>query len=172
MNKSTFLDNCNKAAELQLQRVETILVGNEDRLKGRLENDWSAIQIFDHLVKSNEPYINNITNALPNAKKGDSQIAFTMFGRFIAKFAGPNGNAPAPKPFVPSANPDRSVIEVWKNTHNKMIELLNAAKDVDLSKTKVKNPVIKMFSMNLCDCFEIWVQHTERHVQQIERGLM
>lgn len=142
---------------------------SDEAKKKPLENGWSALQIIEHLVLSNKPYLSAVSNAIQSGNSGDSPISHTWIGRFLLRVAGPTGNAPAPKPFQPSSSPTDSILDTWVEIQQSMTNLAKTVDEIDLVKTRIQNPVIKLFKMNLADVFEIWIQHTERHLQQIQR---
>lgn len=131
---------------------------------------WSPAQIFEHLILTNTLYIEKVDKALEAAPKGgQNSVRHTWFGKFIIKSAGPGGNAPAPKTLHPRPGPySREVLDRWSAQQQQIIELHARAKDADLSRVKLRNPLIKLFGMNLSDCFAIFATHTERHILQIE----
>jgi len=135
---------------------------------------WSPAQIIEHLVLANRPYLRAIGGVLKNAPRtqGDAPLRYTFFGKLLRKAVGPDGNAPAPKALHPRTTPiPTSVIQEWQQQQTELMALLNQSTGVDLSRTRVWNPLVKIIPMNLADCFAILTAHTERHLQQIEQRL-
>lgn len=135
---------------------------------------WGAGQIIEHLRVSNDPYLVIIDEALKSAPRaeGDPAVKHSFVGGAILKAAGPGGNASVPKAFLPGGGPfPMSTLERWKEQQDQIADFARRAEGVDLSRTKVRNPVFKVFPMNLADCFAILVDHTERHVRQIEERI-
>lgn len=131
---------------------------------------WSIGQIFEHMILSALSYEQTMKSAVETAAKGASaEIRHTMFGKFIIKSAGPEGNSPAPKPFVPkNDHHTMQIVEKWIAQTEGFLALARKAHGIDLCSYKIKNPIIPIFKMNLADCFEILAEHTERHIRQIE----
>ena len=119
----------------------------------------------------NAAYFPALEAAVPASKPGGTHEArSTLFGRLLLKAAGPAGNAPAPKALIPDAGPyDRKTVsERWLSDQARFGRWLESVRDVDLSRTKIRNPLVPLFRMNLVDCVLVLTEHTERHVRQIE----
>jgi len=130
---------------------------------------WSIAQIFEHLILTNTPYVPAIKNGVEAAEKRSGEIKHTFFGKFLIKNAGPKGNAPAPKQLHPRPGPyGMDVIDKWAAQTQSLLDLAKGSKGVDLCSFRIHDPLLKMFKMNLADCFLILTEHTERHIQQIE----
>jgi hypothetical protein len=130
---------------------------------------WSPAQILDHLCLSHGSYESPVRAAIATAPQGKGVIGHTFFGRTLIKFAGPDGNAAAPKSMVPSSGAlGRAPLEPYLATHRQLLELLDEVNGVDLVRTRIRNPLVQVFRMNLVDVFELIDQHSERHVRQIE----
>jgi hypothetical protein len=106
---------------------------------------------------------------IPAAARGNPEVKHTWLGGLIVKMAGPDGNAPAPKPVRPANRVNSAAsIEKWKTRQAQFCELAASAMETDLMSARFKNPFIPIFQMNVYDAFRIIVEHTERHVRQIE----
>ena len=64
-----------------------------------------------------------------------------------------------------------TVVQEWQQQQIELMALLNQSTGVDLSRTRVWNPLVKIVPMNLADCFAILTAHTERHLRQIAQRL-
>lgn len=172
MNSRELLADYAKANADHVTRVRSALAGKpEDQLNHSKNGEWSPYQVIEHLNLSNAPYLAKIKSALEGAPKSDAEqgIRHTWLGKVIIKGGGPSGNAPAPKPLVPAPGPYTSqVFERWKQQQEEMLTLAATAAERDLSSIRIPNPFLKIFKMNLADCFAIFKEHTERHVRQIE----
>ena len=131
---------------------------------------WSAGQIFDHMRIANSYYFGIMEKAVDKGRYGPRQeVRHTWIGSFLIKAAGPSGNVPAPKQMIPARGPfDEKILTQFDADQQKLLNLAVQADDVDLTSSKVTNPIIPLIRMNLADCFEILVAHEERHVGQIE----
>lgn len=134
-------------------------------------SDWSPGGILEHMMLGNAAYFPALEAAVPGAKPGGgTEAKSTLFGRILLKAAGPSGNAPAPQALVPGPGPwDREATSArWLADQARFGAWLASLRDVDLSRTKIRNPLVPLFRMNLVDCVLVLTEHTERHVRQIE----
>lgn len=171
MTCKEWLDDCRQKFEDQLQRADAVSAKIDEEAWNRPHpGGWSPAQIFEHLVLSNGPYLLMLAEAVPLAPAGEeSPVRQTWFGKMLLKMAGPTGNAPTPKAFVPGPGPfSREVFDGWRSQQVRVIELCDLAKGRNIGATKVRNPLLKLAKMTLCDCFAIMADHTLRHVVQIE----
>lgn len=135
---------------------------------------WSPAQVVEHLVLTNRPYLQRLETVLQTAERvsGDPPVHYTFFGRLLCKAAGPGGNTPAPKALHPSAAPiPITILLEWEQQQRALLSLLDRSAGLDLSRTRVWNPLIRILPMNLADCFAILTAHTERHIGQIAERL-
>lgn len=172
MNSDDFLDECRAKAQDQVNRARIVMESIDDAginyvPKGDL---WTVGQVFDHMIMANTPYLATIESQLDRApREGPGEINHTFFGKMIMKHGGPEGNVPAPKSMVPPPPPTaRERIDLWFAQMTLFLEFIDRAKGIDLSNVKARNPFFKLANMNLTDYFGIAVQHTERHIRQIE----
>lgn len=154
---------------LQSEALDAIDALDDDEFNTPVDGQWSVATVVRHLVLSDGPYVDRMRVAIESAPLAeDSEVRPTFLGKQILKFAGPKGNAPVPKPFVPESKRfDRKVLGDWESCNAAFVELAALAKGRDLARGRFRNPVIQFASMNLCDGFAIVVDHTERHVIQI-----
>jgi hypothetical protein len=135
----------------------------------RIGMAWSPAQILEHMMIANRAYLPVIEEKVREGKRGDTPIAHSWFGRLLVKASGPGGNAPAPRILRPPAKVyPRELLRHWIEQHEAIADLAAAATGTDLANTKLRNPFLRYFRMNLYDAFEVIVQHGERHVRQIE----
>lgn len=136
-------------------------------------SNWSPAQIVEHLMLTNAPYLSAVPAVLTNAAKGGDQPAvFTWFGKFLMNAGGPGGNAPAPKALHPTPGPkDRSILTANEAQAKEFAALRAQMVGLDLGRTRVNNPFMKIFRMTLADFLQVSALHTERHIAQIEAAL-
>lgn len=148
---------------------------DEQTLNVRPDKDtWSPAQVIEHLVLSNRPYMKAMEAALTTALplSSDPEITYSRFGAFLIKAAGPDGNAPAPPTLHPrKSQVPLSVLDEWKFQQTQFHTLLKTAQNLDIVSARIQNPIVPIFRMNLADCFELLVAHTERHVAQVEERI-
>lgn len=158
----------------QTERIRAKLATFEEAAWEKISpgSDWSTGPILEHMIISNESYLPTLETAVASAARGGSgsEARTTLFGRMLTKAAGPDGNAPAPKAMRPPPGPvDRDAVSArWYASQERFAKWLESVRDVDLTRTKIRNPLVPIFRMNLTDCIMVLVEHTERHVRQIE----
>ena len=173
MNSRELLAEYAKSNPEHLARIQTAVAGKtEEQLNRSVNGEWSPYQVIDHLILSHDLYLVNMKATLAASPKGgDDQapVRNTFLGKMIRKAAGPGGNAPAPKAFVPANGPfTQDVLTKWTKLQNDLLELSKNCAGRNLSSLRIPNPIVKVFKMNFVDCFQILDEHTERHVRQIE----
>ncbi|HSI73827.1 MAG TPA: DinB family protein [Fimbriimonas sp.] len=132
---------------------------------------WSIGQIYEHMRLANVKYLPLMEEGVGAARYGreTDQVRHSLVGKMIAKAAGPGTNVPAHPAMIPSAGPfDQKVIESFIREHEALMALAKRALGSDL-RHGVRNPYMKLISMNLADCFAIVTAHGERHIGQIEQ---
>lgn len=168
-----FVDQClSECRDLLDRGIQSGNQETEDRLNHRpIGGEWSPAQVYVHMTLANTPYesiVKTGVKTLP-AAPGSTELKHTWFGQKLITLAGPGSGAPAPKAFVP---PDGalsfSVVDDWANQFQRIIDLFESCKGKDLNLKFTKNPLIKLFSMNMADCIGLVTKHTQNHVEQIE----
>lgn len=170
MTASQFCSECKEAIISLSSKIESLDL-NDAALNSRTSGEtWTVGQILEHMLLAHKPYVATMQNGLATASTGnpDAGVAFTWFGRLIARGAGPEGNVPAPKQLQPSGGPhDSKTIADWIDMQRTVAQSIEAAAGRDLGSIRVRNPFIPLFSMNMADCIAILTAHTKRHVGQI-----
>lgn len=161
-----------KAAETTA-RVRRALEGVDDeRLNQRTsQGDWSPAEVLDHIVVSHQLYLDLMEQAKNQrpVPGGDRPVRHSLIGKFLMKVSGPDGNAPVPKGMEPKARTyTREVLDRFEAQQRAMAELATACDDLDCSAMHFRNPIFRLFRMNVADGFGIYLGHVERHVRQIE----
>ncbi|MES1227711.1 MAG: DinB family protein [Armatimonadota bacterium] len=165
-----FLDEYQQAVQGQLGRLRSAVQGiTPDQLNAREGNNWSIGQILDHLCLAHAGYIKALSTLLDNAPQGPCEAEMTKIGKKIYEFAGPDKDAPVPGMMKPSESAHGlEVIHHFSEMHQKSADFAKKARGVDLTAVKFRNPVVRLFKMNLVDAFAIMQTHAERHIRQIE----
>jgi len=172
VNSDTFLEKARAQAQDQINRARVIMDSIDDDTINRVPkgNLWTVGQVFDHMIIANTPYLAVMEEKVSTSKaNGPGEIKHSWLGNFLMKAGGPDGNAPAPKFMIPAPPPtSRERIDLWFAQMDLFLQIIDRAKGLDLSRVKAKNPYFKLLPMNLADFVGVTVQHTERHIRQIE----
>lgn len=156
---------------VQRGRNAVATLNNEQMNKRHSDDEWSIAQIFDHMMISNNYYIPKMEALLDAAPRGSehAHASFSLTGRMILFALKPGRRVPAPKEFEPATGTiDDYVVDRWAAQQDKIAELIEKGRGVDLSKIKLQNPIMKFAKMNLADCYQIMKVHTEYHLHQID----
>jgi DinB superfamily len=143
---------------------------------------WSAAQCLQHLNFYGDHYLPAIEKAINKARsRGDKPSAtFTSgwLGAYFTRLMLPqqNGTLPstmqAPKNAVPDPTPDPvQMLATFITQQEKMLQLLEAAKRVNLNTNRVPISLSAFIRLKMGDTFGFVIAHNERHVLQAERSL-
>jgi DinB superfamily len=143
---------------------------------------WTAAQCLEHLNIYGHHYLPAIDKAIQAAKlSGNLPVASFSPGWLGAYFTQlmapqPDGSLKkkmrSPKEAVPSAAPDPvTTLAEFIEQQEHMLQLLEAAKSVNLNTVRVPISLTPWIRLKLGDTFGFVVAHVERHVVQAERGL-
>lgn len=173
MTEQQYLEDLKSRWEGMKARLEVATQGltPEEMNKHTPAHDWTYLGIVHHLVVVMEPYWAVLEKAAAEAKPSTgAPLKHTWFGGKLIQVAGPQGNAPAPRPVQP---PDRNLDPSLLGHLRAGMETLHGYCDRlqgrDLAGTKFKNPFLKIVSMSLLDALELHIQHTDRHMTQMEQ---
>ena len=137
---------------------------------------WSILECFEHLNRYGDFYLPEIEKAILAHKKNDTPTVFRsgILGNYFANLMKVK-NGKMMKMKTPSdKNPLGSDLTVTTlDRFLKQLEmlrsLLNGARGLDLTGTKVPISLTKFVKLRLGDTFRFFVNHIERHVLQAER---
>jgi uncharacterized damage-inducible protein DinB len=172
MNLMDCVESWKVRAQHNTERMRQAVQGvDEETLNQRPDsNVWSPAQVIEHLVITNRKYLPAMEKALQRSKPTSSvsPVWYSPVGVFLHKAAGPGGNAPVPPMLNPrTSNVPLSIVAEWEEQDVHFMSLLDQAASVDIAGTRLWNPLIPLLPMNLADCFELTIAHTDHHVSQI-----
>ena len=148
----------------------------EEQLNARLEkNSWSILECIEHLNRYSSFYIPEITKRISKSKHLPQEVFVT--GRLGNKFA----NSMLPKPGMKTMNTFKSknpigsslnteVINTFIQDQERVLQLLEDAKAVNISKTKTAS-TLPMIRFKLGDTFRFVIHHNTRHIHQAQNVL-
>ena len=156
------------------QQLQTL---SDTELNWRTDAEsWSVLECLEHLNSYGNFYLPEITQTIQNAKATpDAEFRPGLLGDYFAKSMQPKAKLNKMKTFK-KTNPlgrklDRKVIDVFIEQQHKMLELLEASKNVNLNKSKTGISITKWIRIKLGDTFRFVIYHNQRHVVQAERVL-
>ncbi|HRI21985.1 MAG TPA: DinB family protein, partial [Panacibacter sp.] len=145
-------------------------------------NSWSAKQCIVHLNIYGDYYLPAIEGAILKAKNKKSVSAKEfkpgLFGNYFTHIMLPDIDGKpakkmkAMKGYISSNNEDSDkVIATFIDQQEKLLQLLEDAKSINLNNTKVAISIAKFLKIKLGDVFMFLIAHNYRHVLQAERAL-
>ncbi len=141
------------------------------------KSSWSILECLEHLNFYGQFYLPEIENRINESSFAATKSDFKsgLLGNYFANMMLPKEKLNKMKTLKVS-NPihkklDKSVIEEFINQQNKMLELLERAKTVDLEKTKTSISISKLIKLKLGDTFRFVIYHNLRHIKQAENIL-
>lgn len=139
---------------------------------------WSIAQCFEHLIVTNNLYFPEIQKVIGGTHRNNffSKIPFSvdLIGILMKNALNPEQKRKMKtfKIFEPAASDvSPTIIEDFAENQRKLIEMIEAAKDFDVRKIKIAEPLSVALNLRLDDAFEILVMHEKRHFLQAERVL-
>ncbi|HYF33306.1 MAG TPA: DinB family protein [Chitinophagaceae bacterium] len=140
---------------------------------------WSAAQVIAHLNSYGRYYLPTIELAM-NEHSYEPDPVFTpgWLGDYFTKsmLPGKNGQVvnkmQAPKNHRPSADIDsKPVIDEFLRQEQLLLELLESAKHLNISRITIPISLTKLVKLKLGDTFRFLVAHHQRHFVQINNTL-
>lgn len=159
--------------------AESLLNQNNETLNFRVSEDsWSILECLEHLNFYSKFYLPEIENRINETRfqANKSDFKSGLLGNYFANMMLPKEKTNKMKTLKIS-NPihkklNQSVIREFINQQNKMLELLEKAKMVDLEKTKTSISISNWIKLKLGDTFRFVIYHNLRHIKQTENTLL
>jgi len=144
------------------------------------EDSWSAKQCIAHLNMYGDYYLPAIEAAILKAKQHTAKKQFTSgwLGNYFTNMMLPGTNEKpakkmkAMKNYISLNNEDSDkVIATFIDQQEKLLQLLQYAKNIDLNNAKVAISIAKFIKLKLGDVLMFLIAHNYRHVLQAESAL-
>ena len=144
------------------------------------EDSWSAKQCIAHLNMYGDYYLPAIEAAILKAKQHTAKKQFTSgwLGNYFTNMMLPGTNEKpakkmkAMKNYISLNNEDSDkVIATFIDQQEKLLQLLQYAKNIDLNNAKVAISMAKFIKLKLGDVLMFLIAHNYRHVLQAESAL-
>ncbi|MGB0839333.1 MAG: DinB family protein [Chitinophagales bacterium] len=142
-------------------------------------NSWSVLECMEHLNLCGDFYLSEITKRIAETahKQNTTYFKSGWFGNYFANSMLPKEKLTKVKTFK-KVNPTVIGSQLGKQTLDRFIDqqdvllqLLEKAKTVDLTKTKTATLVGNFLKLRLGDAFRVVVYHNKRHLVQAEKVL-
>lgn len=139
---------------------------------------WSAAECLAHLSISSQMFVPVLESAIADARKRGlkpkRQPKMDVIGRVLRWFLEPpiRQRVKTTAPLVPKAVRAKSeAFGEFASLQGKIGELLNNARDVDLTRVKIVSPFDRRVRYNVYSAFRIVVAHQRRHLWQAEQAV-
>jgi len=138
------------------------------------ENSWSILECFEHLNLYGDFYIPEIKTRIDSSKtQPTTNYKSGILGNYFAKSMLPKDKLNKMKTFK-DKNPirrklDKQTINRFILQQERMLELLDKSRNIDLNRTKTAISISKLIKLRLGDTFRVVVYHNERHIAQANK---
>ena len=138
---------------------------------------WSVGQCFEHLIKSNELFYDELERIASGTRKNSLLENYSPLSSFFGnllinslKKDARKFKAPTQK-IVPPSEIDANIVELFAAHQSELIGKIKQTATADWQRTKITSPFMKLITYKLSDGFQVVVEHEKRHVRQAERVL-
>lgn len=139
---------------------------------------WSILECLEHLNRYGDFYLPEIDRRIKLSQPSNNELFEPgWLGNYFAlsMLPGEKGKLNKMKTFK-SMNPIHSrlsvdVITNFLDQQKRMLDLLERASKIDLSKVKTSISISKWIKLRLGDTFRVVVYHNQRHMKQVAKVL-
>ena len=178
ISSNLLLDDITHQLEQYIAEAEALKALPLTHLNWRAtETAWSALECLEHLSLYADFYVPEIKKSIANTTHRQPTAVFTAgwLGNYFAKSMLPKEKLNKMKTFK-DKNPLGSqlgyhTIDRFIALHRQLLQLLQAAKKVDINKTKTGISITKLLRLRLGDTFRFVVNHVYRHMVQAKKVL-
>ncbi len=139
------------------------------------EKGWSVAQCLDHLIRSNVEFDHEWPKLMSKTRKNSAWENWSpltgFFGRFLVNSMKKDSRkikAPA-KSLIPPSEIDPGIVDRFVANIDETNRKIAACDGVDLHKTVLTSPFLKLITYRLDDAFSLLTEHTKRHIRQARR---
>lgn len=157
------------AAAQEFKKLTTKELNQKDQ-----PQSWSILECIEHLNLYGDYYLAEIEKQIKNTRYQVPQNDFksSWLGNYFATAMLPKKKVNKMKTFK-DKNPlgsqlDSTVLDKFINQQKKTLVLLEAAKKIDLIRTKTGISISKWIKLRLGDTFRVVIYHNYRHIVQAQ----
>ena len=140
-------------------------------------DSWSILECIEHLNRYGDFYLPEIDHRIKTGIKADANAVFKSgwLGNYFAESLKPKENLNKMKTFR-DMDPINSLLHAstltkFVDQQKQMIQLLNRAIPIDLTRTKTSISISNWIKLRLGDTLKVVIYHNERHIEQAKRVL-
>lgn len=175
MEASTLISDLTARTLENIQRSKELQGCSDDVLSQKPSPDsWNALECIEHLNRYGDFYLPEIRQRIANTPHKSKGIFKTgWLGNYFAKSLMPKPKLNKMKTFTVmdpiGSNSDKSVLSTFLKQQQELLELLERARGIDLTKTKTAISISSWIKLRLGDTFRVVIYHNQRHLDQAER---
>ena len=161
-----------------LERAKAIQAHSEAALAWREEEKkWNALECIQHLNWYSDFYLPEIARRIEAApKRPHAEFKTNWLGKKFVKAVAPLEKGAKGMNTMKDKNPlgmdlGPAALDQFIGDQQRMLELLEAAKEVNWTRTKTSISISKWIKVRLGDTFRVVIYHNQRHLGQAERVL-
>lgn len=175
-SKAEFIDNLKDEVEHLKSAVNTHFSNlSDDQLQWKPEQGrWSIAECIEHLIRINQSYLDRIENRMqeaPSKADTDGGVKHSWLGQKFINMLHPDAKMKL-KAFgqmVPSQGlSGHEAIKQFIDQQDRVIELLDQARDYNINKLKIGSPFLGLLKLRLSDAFKAILVHEQRHLLQAQ----
>jgi hypothetical protein len=137
---------------------------------------WSIAECLEHLLISDRSYFDNLKEIVVGKYKMTFWEQYSPFATLCGRLLKDRlretvkKKMKAPKKIrpLPSAKPV-AFIDIYFENLECFLNYISKCADIDIDKTIITSPTIKIVTYSLRDAFEFLIQHEHRHINQAIR---
>ena len=177
MNAETIISELIEHTKNHLNRVQAFRELPLEQLNHRNQPEsWSILECLEHLNLYGDFYLPEIKRRMTAARyQSDGHFKSGRRGNYFVNIIKPKeklNKMKTGKTVNPiGSNLDTQVIDKFVQQQEQMLELLNEARKVSLTKTKTSISLTPFIKLRLGDTLRFVVYHNQRHVLQAEKVL-
>src|SRR4030095_12245048 len=137
---------------------------------------WSIAQCLEHLIIADSAYFSVLKNITEGSFKMDLWEKYSPFTRLCGRLMKNRLQEQvkkkmiAPKKIQPqSSGKNLSIINDYLKNLDIFLAFISNCKNVDIDKTIITSPIIRIVTYSLRDAFTFLIQHEHRHINQAIR---
>ena len=160
------------------QQVETLKKYDIHQLTWKINAEsWSVLECLEHLNLYGHFYLPQMKQAILSSKTTVSkEFKPGLLGNYFAKSMLPKENLNKMKTFKDknplNAKLDLTVIDIFLEQLDLLIEIIELSKNIDLNKVKISTSISSLISLKLGDTLQFFINHIIRHLKQIDKILL
>lgn len=177
-DNNTLIDELLILMETATASVKRFKAQPDDQLNYKKNADsWSTLECIEHLNRYGDYYLPEIQKAILSGKPASNPRTFRsgVIGNYFANLMkvknGKIVKMKTPRDKNPSGSKLTTItLDRFLKQQEMLTSLLEQARNVDLTATRVPISLAKFIKLRLGDTFRFTINHIERHVIQAERA--